>query len=150
MVSEGYYQSPEETAKVRLNGWHLTGDIGRLDEDGFLYIVDRKKDMIISGGFNVYSTEVEQALMRIDGIELAAVIGEPDSKWGEAVCAYVEVAPGHTLTPAGIIQRAKADIGGVKAPKRVTIMAELPKTPVGKLNKKPLREAAWAGRDRKI
>ena len=150
MVSEGYYQSPEETAKVRVNGWHLTGDIGHLDEDGFLYIVDRKKDMIISGGFNVYSTEVEQALMRIDGIELAAVIGEPDSKWGEVVCAYVEVAPGHTLTPAEIIQRAKADIGGVKAPKRVTIMAELPKTPVGKLNKKPLREAAWAGRDRKI
>ena len=150
MVSEGYYQSPEETAKVRVNGWHLTGDIGHLDEEGFLYIVDRKKDMIISGGFNVYSTEVEQALMAIDGVELAAVIGEPDRKWGEAVCAYVEVAASAQITPAQIIARAKADIGGVKAPKRVTIVDELPRTPVGKLNKKPLREAAWAGRERKI
>ncbi|MCY4343896.1 MAG: AMP-binding protein [Gammaproteobacteria bacterium] len=150
MVSEGYYQSPEETAKVRVHGWHLTGDIGHLDEQGFLHIVDRKKDMIISGGFNVYSTEVEQALMRIDGIELAAVIGEPDRKWGEAVCAYVEVTPGAAMTPAEIMARTKADIGGVKAPKRVTIMDELPRTPVGKLDKKPLREAAWAGRERKI
>ena len=150
MVSEGYYQSPEETAKIRVNGWHLTGDIGYLDEAGYLYIVDRKKDMIISGGFNVYSTEVEQALMHIDGVELAAVIGEPDSKWGEMVCAYVEVAADSGLDEASIIQRARANLGGVKAPKRVSIVQELPRTPVGKLDKKPLREAAWAGRERKI
>ena len=150
MVSEGYYGNPEETAKVRLNGWHLTGDIGYLDEEGYLHIVDRKKDMIITGGFNVYSTEVEQALMRMDGIELASVIGEPDRRWGEAVCAYVEVTAGSRLTSTAIIDQAKMQLGGVKAPKRVTIVDELPRTTVGKLDKKPLRAAAWAGQDRTI
>ena len=150
MVSEGYYQHPEETAKIRINGWHLTGDIGYLDDEGYLYVVDRKKDMIITGGFNVYSTEVEQSLMRIDGIELAAVIGEPDERWGEAVCAYIETSAGSRLDEATIIDLVKADIGGVKTPKRVEIVDELPRTPVGKLDKKQLRNTAWAGRSRKI
>lgn len=150
MVSEGYYANAEETAKIRVNGWHLTGDIGYLDEDGFLYIVDRKKDMIITGGFNVYSTEVEHSLMNQDGVQLAAVVGLPDERWGEAVTAYVVLDEGSLLTAEDVIKTAKADIGGVKAPKQIIFREELPRTPVGKIDKKRLRDAAWAGEVRKI
>jgi acyl-CoA synthetase (AMP-forming)/AMP-acid ligase II len=150
MVSEGYYQEPQATAKVRVNGWHLTGDIGYLDEPGYLYIVDRKKDMIISGGFNVYSTEVERALLQIEGVQLAAVIGVPDNRWGEAVAAFVQLAPDSTLTADAIIAFAKSTLGSVKAPKHVTCVDDLPRTPVGKVDKKRLREAAWASEDRRI
>ncbi len=150
MVSEGYYNNPEETAKIRVNGWHLTGDIGYMDDEGYLYVVDRKKDMIITGGFNVYSTEVEQALMRIHGVQLAVVIGVPDAKWGEAVAAYVQLEAGCSLSAADIMQTAKDDIGGVKAPKQVHFVAELPRTAVGKIDKKQLRATAWEGQERSI
>ena len=150
LVSEGYYQQPEETAKIRVNGWHLTGDIGYLDEEAYLYIVDRKKDMIISGGFNVYSSEVEQTLLKIKDIQLAAVIGVPDEKWGEAVAAFIQLAPNSKLTAAAIIAAAKKAIGSVKAPKQVTIVSDLPRTAVGKIDKKPLRQSAWAEVDRQI
>lgn len=137
-VSEGYFRAPEETAKIRVNGWHLTGDIGYIDEEGFLYIVDRKKDMIITGGFNVYSAEVEATLMRIQGIKLAAVVGTPDPKWGELVTAYVEVGDG-APDEQSIIDQCKEMIGGVKAPKVVHFVESIPKTPVGKIDKKKLR-----------
>ncbi len=150
MVSEGYYLSPEETARVRKKGWHLTGDIGYLDNEGYLYIVDRKKDMIISGGFNVYSTEVERALLDIEDVLLAAVIGVPDDKWGEAVAAFVQLVPQSDLDAQAILNQARESLGGVKAPKQVTIVDDLPRTPVGKIDKKPLREASWAGMGRKI
>ncbi len=150
MVSEGYYEAPEETAKIRVNGWHLTGDIGYLDEEGFLYIVDRKKDMIITGGFNVYSTEVEQALMEMPGVQLAVVFGVPDDKWGEAVSAHVQLEPDTELTPAEIMSQAKDAIGGVKAPKQVYLVDDFPRTPVGKIDKKALRAAAWAEAGRQI
>ncbi len=150
MVSEGYYENPEETAKIRVNGWHLTGDIGFLDEDSFLYIVDRKKDMIITGGFNVYSTEVEQSLMQQEGIQLAAVIGIPDEQWGEAVAAYVVLQPGAQLSADDIIAAAKAEIGSVKAPKQVMFRTDFPRTPIGKIDKKKLRDLAWANETRKI
>ena len=149
MVSEGYYEAPEETAKIRVNGWHLTGDIGYLDDEGYLYIVDRKKDMIITGGFNVYSAEVEQALMEIPGVQLAVVFGVPDDKWGEAVVAHIKLEPGADFGEDDLIVAAKAAIGGVKAPKRVTFVEDFPRTPVGKIDKKALRDQAWetAGRN---
>lgn len=139
MVSLGYYRDPEETARVRLNGWHLTGDIGYLDEGGFLYICDRKKDMIITGGFNVYSTEVEGALMAIPGVEMAVVVGAPSEKWGEEVRAQVKLEAGTSLTPAQIIADAKKRVGSVKAPKLVEIVTDFPRTPLGKLDKKSVR-----------
>lgn len=140
MVSEGYYRDPEETARVRVNGWHLTGDIGFVDEHGYVHIVDRKKDMIITGGFNVYSAEVEQALLAIDGIRQAAVIGVPSDKWGEEVKAVVQLVPGAGLTAEEIITQTKAMLGSVMAPKSVEIVEDLPATAVGKIDKKALRQ----------
>ncbi|MDE2848979.1 MAG: AMP-binding protein [Acidobacteriota bacterium] len=149
-VSEGYYGDPEETAKIRRNGWHLTGDIGVLDEDGYLTIVDRKKDMIITGGFNVYSTEVEQALLAMLEIALAAVIGVPSERWGEEVRAVVVPANGAELSEAEVIAAVKERLGGVKAPKSVEFVDDLPRTAVGKIDKKRLREPHWAGRTRQV
>ncbi len=139
MVSEGYFNDPEETAKVRKNGWHLTGDIGYLDEDGFLYIVDRKKDMIISGGFNVYSTEVEQALMSLETVKCAVVIGVPSERWGEEVKAVVQVADGSSVSADTLISATKQLIGSVKAPKSIDFVSEFPRTAVGKVDKKAIR-----------
>lgn len=149
-VSEGYYRDPEETAKIRRNGWHLTGDIGVLDEAGYLTIVDRKKDMIITGGFNVYSTEVEQALLAMPEIALASVIGIPSDRWGEAVHAVVVAVPGGDVTEAEVMAAARERLGGVKAPKSVEFVADLPRTPVGKIDKKSLRAPYWAGRGRRV
>jgi len=149
-VSLGYYRAPEETAKIRRNGWHLTGDIGYLDEEGYLFIVDRKKDMIISGGFNVYSTEVEQALMAIPGVSVASVIGVPSEKWGESVKALVQLERGSDLDAQRIMTIAKERIGSVKAPKSVEFVDDFPRTPVGKIDKKVIRAAYWEGQARKI
>ena len=150
-VSEGYYGDPAETAKTRRNGWHLTSDIGFLYEDGYLTIVDRKKDMIITGGFNVYSSEVEQALLAMPEVALAAVVGIPSDRWGEAVHAVVVTAPGAAPTSeAEIIAAARERLGGVKAPKSVEFVGDLPRTPVGKIDKKALREPYWAGRSRRV
>ena len=150
MVSEGYYQNPEETAKVRRNGWHLTGDIGAIDDDGLIYVIDRKKDMIITGGFNVYSGEVEQALLDIDGIAEAAVFGVPSDRWGEEVKAMVRLHPGADLAEADVIAQAKQAIGSVMAPKSVDLVHELPHTPIGKIDKKALRAQHWDDADRTI
>ncbi|MEM7097618.1 MAG: AMP-binding protein [Pseudomonadota bacterium] len=150
MVSEGYFEAPEETAKIRVNGWHLTGDIGYMDEEGYLYVVDRKKDMIITGGFNVYSSEVEQGLMELSGVQLAVVFGVPDEKWGEAVSAHIKVEPGASINEEDVIVAAKAAMGGVKAPKVVTFVEDFPRTPVGKIDKKVLRDQAWANVGRVI
>ncbi|TNF83381.1 long-chain fatty acid--CoA ligase [Pseudomonas sp. ICMP22404] len=143
MVSLGYYDNPKETARVRKSGWHLTGDIGYMDEDGFLFIVDRKKDMIISGGFNVYSAEVEQALMSIPGVETAAVIGVPSARWGEEVKAVIKLAAGTQLSAEQIIEQCKLRIGSVKAPKSIDLVYSFPQTALGKLDKKKLRSRYW-------
>lgn len=150
MVSEGYYENPEETAKIRVSGWHLTGDIGHLDEDGFLYIVDRKKDMIITGGFNVYSAEVEHAVMSLPQVKVAVAIGIPSEKWGEQVHALVQLEPGAGVTPDEIVARTKALIGGVKAPKSVEFVDDFPRTAVHKIDKKAVRQQYWQGLSRNI
>ncbi len=150
LVMKGYYKNPQATAEASTFGWHHTGDIGVIDDDGFVYIVDRKKDMIISGGFNVFPSEVEQVLWSHPAVQDCAVIGVPDDKWGEAVKAVVELKPGAAAAPEELIALVKEKLGGVKAPKSVDFTASLPRSPVGKVLKKDLRASYWAGHDRKI
>jgi fatty-acyl-CoA synthase len=140
LVMAGYYRDPEATAEAGRHGWHHTGDIGYLDQDGFLFIVDRAKDMIITGGFNVYSAEVEQALMEHPGIQDCAVIGLPDEKWGERVTAVVQLQTGTALTPDELIAFTKARVGSVKAPKQVEFWPDLPRSRVGKVLKREIRD----------
>jgi len=132
---------PAATDAIRAHGWHHTGDIGRLDEEGFLFIVDRKKDMIISGGFNVYSAEVEAALFEHPAVLEAAVVGVPDPKWGEAVCAVVVVRPGQCLEPEALRSFCREKLGGVKAPKQVILRDSLPRNSAGKILKRKLRDS---------
>ncbi|MBB6424524.1 AMP-binding protein [Sphingopyxis sp. JAI128] len=144
LVMEGYYKNPEATAEATVNGWHRTGDIGYLDPDNFLFIVDRAKDMIITGGFNVYSAEVEQALLAQPAVQDGAVFGLPDDKWGERVCAVVQLRAGHRADPDELIAAVKATIGSVKAPKELEIWDDLPRSKVGKVLKKDIRAAKLA------
>ncbi len=146
----GYYKNPVATAEAAGFGWHHTGDIARMDEDGYVFIVDRKKDMIISGGFNVFSVEVEAAVLTMPAIRDCAVIGAPDEKWGEAIVACVELKAGESMEAEEIIAHCKERLGGVKAPKRVEFVAELPRSAAGKVLKRELRERFWAGRERRV
>jgi len=146
---DGYWDQPEETAKVTEGGWFRTGDGGYLDGDGYLVITDRKKDVIISGGENVSSIEVEDRLMAHPAVREAAVIGVPDEKWGELVTALV-VTDGSAVTAEDLITHCRGTLAGFKCPKRVEFVTELPRTTTGKLQKFKLREPFWAGRDRQI
>ncbi|NIB41597.1 long-chain fatty acid--CoA ligase [Pseudomaricurvus alkylphenolicus] len=150
LVMEGYFDNPEATAEASEHGWHHTGDIGYIDEEGFVYIVDRKKDMIISGGFNVYPAEVEQVIWSHPAVQDCAVIGVPDEKWGEAVKAVVEPVPGQTVDSDEIVRLCKDKLGSVKAPKSVEVWETLPRSPVGKVLKKSIRERFWQSADRTI
>ena len=145
-----YWNRPEQTAETLANGWLHTGDMARADDRGYLYIVDRKKDMIISGGFNVFPREVEDVLSADPAVAQAAVIGVPDEKWGEAVKAIVQPRPGQTIDPEKLIAAVKAAKGAVQAPKTVDIVDDIPVTPLGKPDKKALRAQYWAGRDRMV
>ncbi|GAA4412345.1 class I adenylate-forming enzyme family protein [Quisquiliibacterium transsilvanicum] len=146
----GYYKNDAATAEVRRDGWILTGDVGQMDEDGFVYIVDRKREMIITGGFNVYPSEIEQAIFSHPAVQDCAVIGVPDEKWGEAVKAIVQLKPGAAATEAEIIDACKQRLGSVMAPKSVDFWPELPKSAVGKVVRRTVREQFWAGRERAI
>jgi acyl-CoA synthetase (AMP-forming)/AMP-acid ligase II len=150
LVMCGYYNAPEETAAASTHGWHHTGDIGRQDEDGYLHIVDRKKDMIITGGFNVFSTEVEQAVLAWPDVQDCAVIGVPDAKWGEAVTAFVEAREGRALDVQALHQHCRERLGGVKAPKSIHVLSSLPRSAVGKVLKRDIREQFWAGHQRRV
>jgi fatty-acyl-CoA synthase len=140
LVMRGYYKNPEATAEAGAHGWHHTGDIGYLSEEGFLYIVDRAKDMVITGGFNVYSSEVEQAVMAHDAVADCAVVGLPDEKWGERVTAVVILRPGQLLEPTELAEFVKQRIGSVKAPKQVEVWDDLPRSKVGKVLKTEVRK----------
>jgi fatty-acyl-CoA synthase len=140
LVMAGYYKNPEATAEASAHGWHHTGDIGFLDADGFLHIVDRAKDMIITGGFNVFSAEVEQALMAHPAVQDCAVVGLPDDKWGERVVAVVQPAAGHQVDPAAVIAFVKDRIGSVKAPKAIEVWPDLPRSKVGKILKTEIKK----------
>lgn len=150
LVMPGYLDDPEANAAVSAHGWHHTGDVGYLDEDGYVFLVDRKKDMIVTGGFNVFSAEVEQAVLAHPAVQQCAVVGAPDDKWGEVVTAVIELKPGHTLDPDELIASCKAAIGSVKAPKRVEVWDELPRSTVGKVLKREVRSVFWQGRERAI
>jgi acyl-CoA synthetase (AMP-forming)/AMP-acid ligase II len=150
IVMKGYYKQPDRTAEAIVDGWLHTGDIGHLDADGFLHITDRKKDLIISGGFNVYPSEVEQVIWSHPSVLDCAVIGVPDPQWGEAVKAVVELKPGTSVTGAELIGLCKERLGSVKAPKSVDFIASLPRSPVGKVLKKDLRAAYWQAAGRRI
>jgi acyl-CoA synthetase (AMP-forming)/AMP-acid ligase II len=150
IVGGGYFELPDATGEAWAHGWHHTGDVGRRDEHGFFYIVDRKKDMIVTGGFNVFPVEIEAAIMELPQVSEAAVIGVPDDKWGEAVTALVVPMPGETLHRDAIIAHCKARLGSVKAPKTVHVRDSLPRTSVGKPDKKAMRAEFWAGAERLV
>ncbi|MDT5013926.1 MAG: hypothetical protein QOD39_86 [Mycobacterium sp.] len=135
----GYWDDNVATLATLRDGWCHTGDIGRFDDRGLLYLVDRKKDVIITGGENVYSPEVEDALSRIDGIKACAVVGAPDERWGETVCAVVVPTAGATLTLEAVQARARTVLAGYKIPRRLVVTDELPVLPSGKVDKKRLR-----------
>jgi acyl-CoA synthetase (AMP-forming)/AMP-acid ligase II len=149
-IMKGYWNLPKATASCIREGWFHTGDAGYLDEDGYLYIYDRVKDMIVTGGENVYPAEVEGALFGHPAVADVAVIGVPDEKWGEAVKAVVVKKPGTEVTEAELIAFARSRIGGYKLPKSVDFVASLPRNPSGKLLKRELRKPYWEGRERQV
>ena len=150
IVMEGYLNDPEATAEAGAFGWHHTGDVGRRDEDGYVYIVDRKKQMIISGGFNVFPSEVEQVLLRHAAVQDCAVVGIPDEKWGEAVLAAVELKPDATVDEDELIRHCRSVLGGVKTPKVIKLVDELPRSGTGKVLRRVVRAPYWESQDRAV
>jgi acyl-CoA synthetase (AMP-forming)/AMP-acid ligase II len=147
---EGYHNKPDATNEAIHDGWFRTGDIGRVDDGGFVFVEDRLKDMIISGGENIYSVEVERALTEHPAVSDAAVFGIPDPKWGETVKAVVELSPGQEASAEDLIAWCKERLAGYKCPRSVDIMDVLPRNPTGKLLKKDLRKPYWDKADRAI
>ena len=145
-----YYNRPDATAETVTDGWVHTGDIGRVDEDGYLYLLDRASDMIITGGMNVYSTEVEEALDEHDALREVAVIGVPDDDWGEAVTAICVRRSEDAVSREAVFEFADDRLAAYKRPKHVEFVDEIPKTPYGKMDKNALREGYWAEQERKI
>jgi long-chain acyl-CoA synthetase len=150
-VMIGYWNKPEQTDAVLQDGWYRTGDVGRLDELGYLFLLDRSKDMIISGGENVYCTEVEDAIYTHPAVLEATVFGVPSDAWGEAVHAVVVLRDGAELTAEELLTHCRDQIAGYKVPRSVEFSAEpLPKSGPGKILKRELRAPHWEGRDRSI
>jgi acyl-CoA synthetase (AMP-forming)/AMP-acid ligase II len=150
LVMKGYYKNPEATAATSTYGWHHTGDLAYEDEDGFIYVCDRKKEIIITGGYNVFPLEVEQAILSHPAVQDCAVVGVPHEKWGEAIKAVVELKPGCTVTEEALIALCKEKIGHIKAPKSVDFIDLLPRSPVGKVMRKEVRKTYWSGQARSI
>ena len=146
----GYWKLPEATAATMKDGWVATGDVGYMDEDGYVYMYDRAKDMIITGGENVYPAEVESGIYGHPDVLEVAVIGVPDEKWGEAVKAVCVPKPGATVDPDSVISWARERLAGFKVPKSVDVIDALPRNPSGKILRRQLREPYWAGFDRQI
>ncbi|CAG2144011.1 Long-chain-fatty-acid--CoA ligase [Cupriavidus yeoncheonensis] len=149
-VISGYFDNPEGTAAEFENGFWKSGDLGYVDADGFLFIVDRKKDMIITGGFNVYANEVESALSSHPAVALCAVVGVPDEQWGETVHAEVILRDGCEVTEEALIDHVKATIGRFKAPKSVAFVTEIPVSVVGKVQRRQVREKYWKAHSRRV
>lgn len=149
-MMRGYWQKEEETREAIRDGWLHTGDMAWQDQEGYFYIVDRKKDMIISGGMNVYSSAVEKALFDHPSVRQAAVIGVPDDKWGEAVKAFVIIDKEAPVGGEDLIQHCKGKLSKYEVPKSVEIVEEIPVTAIGKVNKKKLRESYWSSLKRQV
>lgn len=150
LVTLGYNKYPEATAEIRRFGWHHTGDVGFKDNDGYIYIVDRKHDVIISGGFNLYPNEIEQVIWSHPAVQDCSVIGVPDEKWGEAVKAIVEIKPDVSVSEEQLLRFCRERLGGLKCPKSIEIWPDLPRSPVGKVLKKEIRAKFWLGRSRNV
>ena len=146
----GYWKDPERTAETLKNGWLHTRDMAMVDEEGYIYIVDRKADMIISGGYNIYPTEVEEVLFRHPAVFEASVIGVPDDLWGESVKAIVVLKEGMKATEDELIQHCKNYLSSYKKPKSVDFVSDLPKNPYGKILRRKLREKYWVGQERMV
>ncbi|MHB1718298.1 MAG: class I adenylate-forming enzyme family protein, partial [Acidimicrobiales bacterium] len=149
-VLQGYYQQPDATEAALAGDWFHTGDGGVIDDERYLQILDRKKDVIISGGENVSSIEVEDAIFSLEGVAEVAVIGIPDDTWGEMVTALVVPAPGASLTEAQVIDHCHGALAGFNCPKKVELRSSLPRTATGKLQKFKLRQPYWEGHDRQV
>ena len=150
-VMAGYWGKPAETAEmIDDEGWARTGDLGRLDDDGYLYIVDRKKDMIVTGGYNVYPTEVENAISTLAEVEEVAVVGVPDERWGESIKAVVVRRPGAALSEEDVVEACTKALAGYKKPRSVEFVDQLPKTGSGKIMRRKVRDAYWEASGRQI
>ena len=150
LVMKGYWNQPDATAETLRGGWLHTGDVGHLDADGYLYITDRKKDMIISGGSNIYPRELEEVICTHPAVHEVAVIGVPDPKWGENVKAVVVVRPGARVSESEIVEHCRRGLASYKKPASVDFVAELPKNAYGKILKRELREQYWTGQSRNV
>jgi long-chain acyl-CoA synthetase len=135
-----YFNNPQASAEAIEDGWVRTGDLGRFDAEGYLYIVDRKKDMVLSGGYNIYSREVEAAILDLAEVQDVAVVGVPDALYGEAVAAFVETRPGAALTAERVIEHCRERIASYKKPRHVCFVSSLPRNSLGKVLKYRLRE----------
>jgi acyl-CoA synthetase (AMP-forming)/AMP-acid ligase II len=143
----GYHGQPAATADtITAEGWLRTGDVGRLDSGGYVYIVDRVKDMIITGGENVYSPEVERVLAEHPAVADVAVIGVPDDRWGESIKAVVQAADGQSVDPDELVAYARERLAGYKVPRTIDVVAEMPRNATGKILKKVLRRPYWPDR----
>jgi acyl-CoA synthetase (AMP-forming)/AMP-acid ligase II len=149
-LMQGYWNNSVATEQTIRDGWLHTGDVGVLDDEDYLFIVDRKKDMIVSGGENIYPREVEEALYQHTAVAEAAVIGVPDERWGEAVKAFVVLKPGRSADPGELIEHCRTLVASYKKPKSVDFVASLPRLPNGKINKVELREPYWEGSERRV
>ena len=150
IVMRGYYKNPQATAEVSRFGWHHTGDVAYEDEQGYYYICDRKKEMIITGGFNVYPLEVEQVILAHPGVQDCAVVGVPDEKWGEAIKAVVELKVGGEAAAEDLIALCREKLGGVKTPKSIEFVETLPRSSVGKVMRRAVRDKYWVGHERRV
>ena len=139
-VTVGYLNRPEENKAAFRDGWFHTGDIGKMDENGFMFLLDRKKDMIVTGGENVYSSEVEAALYQHENVHECAVVGVADEKYGEALFAAIVLRPGTSLTDSEVVDHCRSLIGGYKIPRRMAFVEELPKSAMGKILKTEIRK----------
>lgn len=146
----GYLKNPEATADVLRGGWFYTGDVGKMDEDNYLYIVGRSKDMIISGGYNIYAEEVEEVIAAHPKVQEVAVIAIPDDQWGEAVKAVVVLKPGMEASQGEIIDFCRGNLASYKKPQSVDFVTSLPRNDVGKVSKKIIREKYWAAFERNV
>ena len=149
-IFKEYYKNPEATRAAFRGDWCTVGDMGYLDAEGYLYLVDRKNDMIISGGENIYPTEVENAICQFPGVREVAVVGVPDDFWGESLKAVVMLKEGTSATEKDILDFTKGKLAGYKRPRSVDFVTEFPMTPTGKILRRLVKEKYWVGRERKI
>ena len=148
-VMTGYFNDPEQTAETLANGWYHSGDLGVRHPDGYVELRDRKKDIIVSGGENISTIEVEQAISAHPSVAAVAVVSTPDEKWGERPKAFVELNPGEELSEEDVLAFAKENLPGYMRPASVEFL-ELPKTSTGKVQKKALRDKEWEGHGRRV